>query len=174
MMQLTGPASGDSMRVAEFSPEHHSRALSEMVRRCSHETLRRRFHSSPGARRRVVDWLVGSAAAALVAVTDRDAVVGMATLHPSRIGAAELAVLVEDAWQSVGVGHLLTAEAVASARRLGYSVVLAEVMRRPAFVLDRLTHNSRGATVDFDGPVATVRIPLEAAAAGRLPGVALA
>lgn len=150
-------------------------ALEAMVRRCSDDTLRRRFHSSLGPLQRagVVELLSGRAVDALVAVTAGGDVVGLATAQRTRTGVVELAVLVEDDHQSAGVGHRLTAALLERVRGLGYSVAVADVLRQPAFVLDGLVRHHRRATVDFDGPVATVRIPLEATAAGRLPGVAV-
>jgi GNAT superfamily N-acetyltransferase len=156
--------------VAEDRP-----ALDAMARRCSDDTLRRRFHSSLGPlqRARVVDLLRGRAVDALVATTAAGDVVGLATAQRTRTGVVELAVLVEDAHQSAGLGHRLTAELLDRVRSLGYSVAVADVLRQPSFVLDGLVRHHRRATVDLDGPVATVRIPLEAAAAGRLPGMAV-
>jgi GNAT superfamily N-acetyltransferase len=150
-------------------------AIDTMVRRCSDDTLRRRFHGSAGPlqRRRAVELLLDGRVEALVAVTPAADVVGVATAHRSRVGAVELAVLVEDDWQSAGIGHRLTAALIACVRRLGFSVAVADVLRQPAFVLDGLVRHQRGATVDYDGPVATVRIPLEASTLGRLPGAAV-
>jgi predicted N-acetyltransferase YhbS len=150
-------------------------AIDAMARRCSDDTLRRRFHSSLGPlqRARVVDLLSSRAVDALVAATDAGDVVALATAQRTRTGVVELAVLVEDHHQSAGLGHRLTASLLQRVRNLGYSVAVADVLRRPAFVLDGLLRHHRRATVDYDGPVATVRIPLEATAAGRLPGAAV-
>ena len=90
---------------------------------------------------------------------------GIGTLHqpaPARGGDRGL---VEDAWQGTGLGHRLTGHLLRRARERGMEVVVAEVLREPAYVLDRPSHAAERTTVEYDGPVATVRIPVRAGGA---------
>lgn len=156
--------------VREYRAEDRA-AVEEMTARCSRDSLRRRFHGPLGdARPSHVADLLGTARSSdhLVAAVD-GAVVGIATLHRGPRGDGEIAVLVEDAWQSSGVGTRLTAHLIRRAADRGVPTIVADVMREPAFVLDRLRRAVADTSVDFDGPIATVRIPV-ALAAGPAPG----
>lgn len=89
-------------------------AIVELGRRCSAETLRRRFHAPvPEFPKRYLDWILDPATHAdnLVAIAD-DRVVALATFQPTGAGHGEIAVLVEDEWQHHGIGTRLV-------RRLG-------------------------------------------------------
>lgn len=188
MKQLTDPQVLEELTViGEFRRSHPPRpgtirpvirpladgdgpALEEMALRCSLETLRRRFHGpAPGrSSGRVADVLLaGRAEDHLVAEAD-GAIVGIATLHRhrARSGEGEMAVLVEDDWQGTGLGHRLTGHLLRRARERGLGTVVAEVLREPAFVLDRLSHAVERTSVEYDGPVATVRIPVAAGCHG--------
>jgi hypothetical protein len=44
------------------------------------------------------------------------------------------------------------------------AAVVADVLREPSFVLEQLHRAIAASSVDFDGPTATVRIPLAATA----------
>ena len=154
-------------------------AIVEMVARCSAETLRRRFHGPLGdaPADRVADLLQwgGRAADHLVATVD-GAVVGIGSLHIGRGGDGEIAVLVEDTWQGTGVGRRLTSRLLRRGSERGMATVVADVMREPSFVLEHLHRAIASSSVDFDGPTATVRIPLAATAcvAGSPPPAASA
>ena len=148
-------------------------AIAEMGARCSAETLRRRFHSPLGDAHadRVADLLQwgGRGTDHLVAALD-GAVVGIGSLHVGRDGDGEIAVLVEDAWQGTGVGRRLTSRLMRRAAERGMATIVADVMREPSFVLEHLHRAIATSSVDFDGPTATVRIPLAATAcAGGSP-----
>ena len=156
-------------------------ALVEMGARCSAETLRRRFHGPLGdaTASRVAELLQrgGHDTDHMVAVVG-GAIVGIGSLHvgPSRSGPshgggrgdAEIAVLVEDAWQGTGVGRRLTAHLLRRGSERGVSAIVADVLREPAFVLEHL-HRAIESSVDFDGATATVRIPLAADCAASTP-----
>ena len=143
-------------------------ALIEMAARCSAETLRRRFHGPLGdaTPTRVAELLQRSGRDTdhMVAVAG-GAIVGIGSLHigPSHFGRGgdgEIAVLVEDAWQGTGVGRRLTGHLLRRGNERGVSAIVADVLREPAFVLEHLHRALATSSVDVDGAVATVRIPL--------------
>ena len=151
------------LRVRELAPRDLG-AVADMAGRCSGETLRRRFHA-PVAHlsiARVTSLLTASNAAAVVVAEVDGTVVGVGTLHRGPDGDGELAVLVEDAWQSSGVGSRLTAGLFRVAGRVGVRAIVADVLREPRFVVQRLQRHHPRATVTVDGPVATVRMPVAA------------
>ena len=143
-------------------------ALEEMAARCSVDTLRRRFHGpiADHRPRRVAELLSGGRSVLLdQLVADADgALVGIASLHRSARSEAEMAVLVEDAWQGTGIGRRLSGHLIRRASDRGVSTIVADVMREPAFVLEHLHRALRDSSVAYDGPVASVRIPVVAAA----------
>ncbi len=169
------PPPGSVRPVIRAQTAEDRAAIEEMSARCSAETLRRRFHGPLGhvEPRRVTELLTGGRTRLvdqLVAEAD-GAIVGVASLHRGPNGDAEMAVLVEDAWQGSGVGRRLTGHLIRRASERGVSTIVADVMRQPAFVLEHLHRALRDSSVDFDGPIATVRIPV-AAAARTTPAVA--
>lgn len=142
-------------------------ALVEMIRRCSPETLRRRFHAPTAhlSTDRVVDLLErGPAVVQRVAEVDGH-VVAVGTLHRLHSGEGEVAVLVEDAWQDSGLGRRLMGHLLRGAVDVGVTVVVADVLRQPGFLVESLRRATPHTRVSYDGPVATVHIPLGPAAA---------
>jgi GNAT superfamily N-acetyltransferase len=125
-----------------------------MMTRCSRATLFRRFHGftdgAAYARALFVDRAHDETLAARNPSMCRTAasepspsesshcVVGLGTLSPTTEGAAEMGVLVEDAWQQRGVGSRLIAELIARARRNGISTVHADVLEDNQFLLQIL------------------------------------
>jgi N-acetylglutamate synthase-like GNAT family acetyltransferase len=155
------------IKVRELAPRDLG-AIRDMAARCSDDTLRRRFHA-PVAHLpldRVTALLTASNAVGVVVAEVDGAVVGVGTLHLHGVHGdadAEMAVLVEDAWQSGGVGSRLTVGLLRVARRVGVRNVVADVLREPRFLVESLRHHHPTATVSVDGPVATVRLPVRAA-----------
>lgn len=152
------------IKVRELAPRDLG-AIRDMAARCSDDTLRRRFHA-PVAHLpldRVTSLLTSSNAVGVVVAEVDGAVVGVGTLHAHGDAEAEMAVLVEDAWQSGGVGSRLTVGLLRVARRVGVRNVVADVLREPRFLVESLRHHHPSATVSVDGPVATVRLPVRAA-----------
>ncbi|WP_395575079.1 GNAT family N-acetyltransferase [Streptomyces sp. BK79] len=81
--------------------------------------------------------------------------------HPARgadHGPAELALLIDDAWQARGLGSVLARRAVAIARQRGHNELHALVLseNRPALALARVL----GAVVTTQGTQCTVRLSL--------------
>lgn len=142
-----------------------ARSLAEMALRCSPDSLRHRFHAP--VQHLDPDRLVallrgGSVAETLVADVD-GAIVGIATLHRTGDDLGEIAVLVEDDWQAGGLGSRLIAHLMRRAGERGITTIDADVQREQAFAIDRLLHAVDGTTVTFDGPTATVHLPVPAA-----------
>ncbi len=114
-LTLRGARAGDLPEVAA------------MHARCSRATLRSRYHGAeraPG--RRLLERLLCTDVA-LLALAPGNRVVGMANLATAEEDAdtAEVAVLVEDDWQSRGVGTALLRHLVGSGRHLGFTEVYA-------------------------------------------------
>jgi GNAT superfamily N-acetyltransferase len=115
-------SSGPAVRVRVLSPEDGDR-LRRMYSLLSRETLYRRFHAPYP---RVPEWalerLLGVErynGESVVAVA-RNEIVGHAMYVPSPDGReAEVAIVVEDSWQSKGVGMLLLSELAKRARKRG-------------------------------------------------------
>ncbi len=136
--------------------------------RLSRETVYRRFHSplhslpAEAVRRLVnVDHDLREAVVAVVG----DEVVGVARYDrsPEDPATAELAVVVEDAWQGVGLGRQLLTELMDLAARRGVRVLTATVQAdndRMVWLIRRLLPR---ATFTADSGVYTVRGPIEPA-----------
>lgn len=119
------PRSGDKVRVraVEFGDLD---GLQRMFSRSSPDTIYQRFHS-PYLRvpEQVMALLVGvehGDGVALVAVVGGD-IVGHAMYARTRDEEAEIAVVVEDGWQSKGLGRLLIFEIATAARSQGIEVL---------------------------------------------------
>ena len=120
MRQLTGePTSQPCIRPFDH---HDLSTVRAMFDRVSDETVYRRFFTSgPSGPRSELDYLAavdGHDRLALVAVTG-GRTVGLARYHRTGGGHADVAVIVEDAWQRHGVGRRLLAELVRAARDEG-------------------------------------------------------
>ena len=141
-----------SVRRAEAADRE---ALARMFDRCTPQTRYRRFHGPvkaiPG--RYLADALSGSAFHyALVACLEPDPASaadpatfadpdvragGIVALASSRMvdeGAAELGLLVEDAWQRRGLGTRLLGDLVDQASRAGLRVLQAQVLAEQAWI----------------------------------------
>jgi GNAT superfamily N-acetyltransferase len=142
-------------------------ALVEMVRRCSPETLRRRFHAPTAhlSTDRVVDLLDRGPAVVQRVAEVGGHLVAVGTLHRLHSGEGEVAVLVEDAWQATGLGRRMMGHLLRGAVDVGVTVVVADVLRQPGFLVESLRRVTPDTRVSYDGPVATVHIPLGPAAA---------
>ncbi len=112
-------------------------ALVDMLTRCSDQTRTRRFHKFVRAfpEPYLTEALAERAAHfALLAQSD-EGVVALASCVAEDGGSAELAVLVEDAWQRAGLGTHLVKRLVAHADRNGIGKLKAEVHASQAWVL---------------------------------------
>ena len=143
--------------------------LARMWPRLSMDSIYRRFHSPlRGLPPATVDHLVAvdhDLREALVAVVG-DEVVGVARYDrsPADPDSAEFAVVVEDAWQGIGVGRQLLDELAALAARRGVRRLTAIVQMdndRMVWLIRRLLPGSR---LTLDAGVYEVDSPLNAPA----------
>jgi GNAT superfamily N-acetyltransferase len=139
--------------------------------RLSPDTVYRRFHSPlQGLSRESVHHLVDvdhDQREAVVAVVGGE-VVGVARYDraPGDPAAAEFAVLVEDAWQGMGLGRQLLAELTDLAARRGVTRLTATVQAdndRMLWLLRRLLPGSRltpaRGVYDVESPLPAARVP---------------
>jgi len=105
-------------------------AIGAMWERCSLATRIARFHAPvldiPASYRTAV--LADPAAHAVAASEPGGEVVALASLVRAPGGAAELGVLVEDAWQRRGIGCRLAARLIAGAPARGITTLTASVL----------------------------------------------
>jgi GNAT superfamily N-acetyltransferase len=139
--------------------------------RLSPDTVYRRFHSpirglSADAVHHLVDVDHDDREAVVALVGDE--VVGVARYDrsPDDGSTAEVAVLVEDAWQGVGLGRQLLSAIADLARRHGVRTVTATVQAdndRMVWLIRRLFP---GSTMTVESAVYEIRSPLTAPSAG--------
>jgi GNAT superfamily N-acetyltransferase len=108
------------------------KSLREMFSRVSSETIYRRFHISyPEVPRWMVDLMLGvdhQDKESLVAIADEE-IIGHAMYVGFGDGRdAEMAIIVEDRWQSKGLGKLLLSELAERAKLRGIETFTAEVL----------------------------------------------
>jgi GNAT superfamily N-acetyltransferase len=142
------PVAPAPSKTASSGPEIRIRALSSgdedrlrwMFSRLSRETLYRRFHAPyPRVPEWALDRLLGVErynGESVVAVA-RDEIVGHAMHVPSPDGReGEVAVVVEDSWQSKGVGKLLISELGERAKQRGIQFFTGTVLGENRRALD--------------------------------------
>ena len=144
--------------------------LRRMFSRLSQRSIYRRFHMPYP---RVPEWAVslftnvgGDQGESLVAVAGGE-ILGHALYVRSDYGHdAEMAVLVEDGWQSKGVGRMLVSELARSAAGRGIETFAAEVLGENQRALGLMTSLFAGTRYATRGGVYHLRVPL------RTPGPA--
>jgi len=152
-----GPAGAGSslIRVRRAAPADHE-ALREMFGRCTLGTRYGRFHGPVRAipERYLADALSGSAfhhaliawhrpvpfpygnpgASDAASAASPAVAVALASCRTVEEGAAELGLLVEDAWQGQGLGTRLLRDLVTHASRAGLRVLEAQVLAEQAWI----------------------------------------
>jgi GNAT superfamily N-acetyltransferase len=132
-------------------------ALTRMFERCTQETRYRRFHGQVKAipERYLAEALSGgpfhyALVGCTASVTDADErpgpdpgapadeIVALASCRLTGEGAAELGLLIEDAWQRHGLGTRLLSDLVAHASRIGLRVLEAQLTADQSWVTSRL------------------------------------
>jgi GNAT superfamily N-acetyltransferase len=150
-----------SIRIA---PPQDVDGLRKMFSRSSAETIHRRFHTPFPS---VPEWMIALMLSAdrpdkesLVAVAHGE-VVGHAMYAMLGGGEAEMAVVVEDGWQTKGVGKALLRELAADAGRRGVETFVGSVLpdNRPMLGLIGATFAGFGHV--FDDGALLVRMPLQ-------------
>jgi ribosomal protein S18 acetylase RimI-like enzyme len=137
--------------------------------RLSPETVYRRFHaplrSPPADAHRLVE-VDHDLREALVAVVGGE-VVGVARYDrsPADPGTADVAVVVEDAWQGVGVGRQLLGELAELAARRGVRSLTADVQADNDRMVGLLRRLLPGAVLTPEHGVYAVQSPVPSAAA---------
>jgi GNAT superfamily N-acetyltransferase len=118
------------------------RALALMLDRCGSETRYRRFHGYVSAfpERYLAEALSGRPAHfALVAeAAGGGTLVALASCRTVAAGVAELGILVEDAWQRLGIGGRLLAEIVNHAERARLTALRAQLLADQAWIAGML------------------------------------
>ncbi len=135
---LAGPGSlpGGPCRVRRAAGGDRG-ALARMLDRCGGDTRYRRFHGHLSAfpERYLAEALSGSPAhLALVAVAGDGSGVALASCRTVAPGVAELGILVEDAWQRLGLGTLLLEEIISHSERAGLTALTAQVLADQAWI----------------------------------------
>ena len=132
-------SAGPEIRVRILLPGDGN-SLRRMFSRLSRETLYRRFHAPyPRVPEWALDRLLGVErynGESVVAVASNE-IVGHAMYVPSPDGCeAEVAVVVEDSWQSKGVGELLLSELAERAKQRGIESFTGTVLGENRRALD--------------------------------------
>lgn len=121
--------------LASMTP-NDAAAVAAMINRCSAATLRHRFHGITDGMAYVNGQLRASE---VVVIAKRGAsCVGLGVLAADSRGSWDLGVLVEDAWQSRGVGTLLVTALVSEARHRKVAGIHADVLAEDAFIVGLL------------------------------------
>lgn len=139
-----------------------------MASRLSRETIYRRFHLPyPG----VPGWMVSQLVRAgdprtrnLLAVADGEIVGHAMFVVAEDAKEAEIALLVEDAWQSRGVGKLLLSELAYRARHHGVEAFTGEVLGENERPIRLMRSVLSGVTLRAEGGLYHTRAPLAAPA----------
>ena len=143
---------------------HDREKLHAMFARSSSETVYRRFHIPYPE---VPEWMVALMLAAdhhdkesLVAVAEEKIVGHAMYVRLGDDGEAEMAIIVEDGWQSKGVGKSLLSELARRAKRRGIETFTAEVLatNRPMLGLAGMF---AGAQHTIEDGTFHVRMPLQ-------------
>jgi GNAT superfamily N-acetyltransferase len=122
------PPHGELFAVRELGPEDRAAALA-LHNRCSPETLRDRYHGPVADADRYLGHLLDPRHGRTLAV-EREPGRPVAIGHLLWDGPeTEVALLVEDAWQRLGIGTLLLHRLVALARSYGRGTVYAVTRR---------------------------------------------
>jgi GNAT superfamily N-acetyltransferase len=155
----------DKQIYIRLATDHDGEKLRGMFSRSSPETIYRRFHIPYPE---VPAWILAMMLDAdhhdeesLVAIAE-EKIVGHAMYARECVdGEAEMAILVEDEWQSMGIGKALLSELAERAKRRGIETFTAEVlgMNRPML---GLAGTFAGARHTIEDSVHHVRMPLRA------------
>jgi GNAT superfamily N-acetyltransferase len=134
-------------------------ALALMLDRCGSETRYRRFHGHVSAFPE--RYLAGGPAHfALVAeAAGGGTLVALASCRTVAAGVAELGILVEDAWQRLGIGGRLLAEIVSHAERARLTTIRAQLLADQAWIAGMLRrHGTCAAVASRDVVDVTLRL----------------
>lgn len=163
------PAGPVLVRRAE---EDDRAALAEMFDRCSAQTRYRRFHGHVNAlpRRYLAEALAGGPAHfALVACPGAGRVVALASSRTDADGVAEVGILVEDAYQRLGIGSVLLREIACHASRAGLTTLKAQLLGEQSWIVRLLSAYGSCESAYASGVLdVTVRLSDDPGGAARL------
>ena len=149
------------MRLAH--PEDADK-VAEMHQRCSERTRYLRYVSTGEWRDVQLQRLAGGhRGATLIAINDKAAIVALGNVFPERSGdsrSAEIAIIVEDAYQGRGVGRRMLRRQIELAEQLGFSEVVAIVLAENTGMLRLLESTGLTWTSSIEGGLATWRAPI--------------
>lgn len=146
-------------------------AVAAMHERCSQQSLYLRYLSGVGEWRELaLRWLSGGHRGATLAVMNEGgAIVGLGHVFPdvsNDVDAAEIAVIVEDAYQHCGIGTRLVRHLLGLAERLGFDEVVATVLAQNTGMLRVLEATHLQWAGDIEEGVVTMRASLQTAEVG--------
>ena len=164
---------GGTVWIRLARPED-SDAVAAMHERCSESTLYRRYLTAVGQWRDVTLRRLtgGHRGATLVAMSEDGTIVGLGHVFPdasAQSETAEIAVLVEDAYQGRGVGTRLVARMLELAERLGFDALTATVLAQNDEMLRVLDSTGLTWSRHVESGVLTLRATLPTAAPGIQP-----
>jgi GNAT superfamily N-acetyltransferase len=140
-LAAAGLPAGPAVHVRRAAQRDRA-AIAAMFARCSGETRYRRFHGNVNVfpQRYLTEALSGSPVHfALVAIadggSDGGSVVALASCRTESPGVAEVGVLVEDAWQRLGIGGLLLGEIAGYASRTGLTTLKAQILAGQSWII---------------------------------------
>ena len=162
--------SGATIWIRLARPED-SDAVAAMHERCSEKTLYRRYLTAVGQWRDITLRRLtgGHRGATLVAMSEEGTIVGLGHVFPdSPAGAhvAEIAVLVEDAYQRLGIGTHLVRHMLDLAHQLGFDEVAGTVLAENSEMLKVLDATGLVWSRRVEDGVLTVRAPLSTPESG--------
>jgi GNAT superfamily N-acetyltransferase len=165
--------SGGTVWIRLARPED-SEAVASMHERCSESTLYRRYLTAVGEWRDVTLRRLtgGHRGATLVAMSEEGTIVGLAHVFPDTpedSQTAEIAVIIEDAYQARGIGTHLVRHMLELAVRLGFEYVTATVLAQNDHMLRVLDSTGLAWTRHVDSGVLNLRATLPALASDVRP-----
>lgn len=169
------PVKGDGTVWIRLGRPEDADAVAAMHERCSEQSLYRRYLTGVG------DWrdlslrrlTGGHRGATLVVMSEEGSIVGLGNVFPDEPGdghAAELAEIVEDAYQGQGIGTRLLRHMLQLAQRLGFQNVVATVLADNPEMLSVLEATGLDWTRELDKRVLTMRAPLPEVPGALSPG----
>jgi RimJ/RimL family protein N-acetyltransferase/AcrR family transcriptional regulator len=170
------PMTGDGTVWIRLGRPEDADAVAAMHERCSERTRYRRYLTGVGewrdlSLRRLAG---GHRGATLVVMNEDGSIVALGNVFPDGPGdahAAELAEIVEDAYQGRGIGTRLLRHMLELAQRLGFQKVVATVLAENTQMLTMLEETGLNWTRELGDRVLTLQAPLPVPEAGlQAPG----
>ena len=150
-------------------------AVAAMHERCSEQSLYRRYLTGVGEWRELALRRLsgGHRGATLVAMSEEGAIVGLGHVFPDAsegdVHTAEIAVIVEDAYQGRGIGTRLLRHMLELAERLGFTDVVGTVLAENTGMQRVLEATGLDWTRELNESVLTMRARLPSAPSGPQP-----